>query len=133
MINEEFEQVKEFHKAFNCPYRETPGFLSGGDVKRRAGFMREEIQEFTTAENVYDQADAMIDLIYFALGTLVEMGVAPDEIFDIVHEANMAKKLSDGGVLLREGSRKILKPPGWEDPEPKIRAAIDKLGHMPNV
>lgn len=34
----------------------------------------EEIAEFLVAPDIYEQADAMIDLIYFALGTLVEWG-----------------------------------------------------------
>lgn len=49
----------------------------------------EEIAEFLVAPDIYEQADAMIDLIYFALGTLVEMGIKPDELFDIIQKANM--------------------------------------------
>ena len=125
MINEEFRQVKEFHKAFNCPYRETPGLLSDGEAKRRAGFMLEEIREFTEADNIYDQADAMIDLIYFALGTLVEMGVKPKNLFDIVHNANMGKLWEDGRPRHREDDRKVIKPENWQDPYPKIKEEID--------
>ena len=128
MINDEFEQVKEFHKAFNCPYSETPVFLSSGESARRVKFMREEIQEFIEAENIYDQADAMIDLIYFALGTLVEMGVKPKNLFDIVQNANMSKLWDDGKARYREGDVKVLKPPSWEDPYPKIKEAIDNMG-----
>ena len=43
--------------------------------------MNEEVAEFLVAEDIYEQADAMIDLMYFALGTMVEMGLEPDELF----------------------------------------------------
>jgi predicted HAD superfamily Cof-like phosphohydrolase len=127
MINEEFEQVKEFHKAFDVPVSETPVPLTAERAEHRAGFMLEEIQEFIDSQNIYDQTDAMIDLIYFALGTLVEMGVKPKKIFDIVHNANMSKLWEDGKVRYREGDNKVLKPPSWEDPFPKIKQVIDEL------
>lgn len=127
-MNNDFEKVKEFHKAFECPVSETPVMLTLDRAKMRAGFMQEEIEEFIEAENIYEQADAMIDLIYFALGTLVEMGVKPEKLFDIVHEANMSKLWSDGQVHRRKGDGKVIKPPEWEDPEPKIKAEIDKIG-----
>ena len=58
--------------------------------------MLEEINEFLDAvkeQDIVEQADAMIDTIYFALGTLVEMGVQPEQLFDIVQHANMSKLL----------------------------------------
>lgn len=54
--------------------------------------MLKEINEFLDAvkeQDIVEQADAMIDTIYFALGTLVEMGVQPEQLFDIVQHANM--------------------------------------------
>jgi predicted HAD superfamily Cof-like phosphohydrolase len=126
-VNKEFKKVKEFHRAFDCPVSETPVMLRLERAKERAGFMIEEIEEFIESENIYEQADAMIDLIYFALGTLVEMGVKPDGLFDIVHEANMTKLWSDGKVHRRESDGKVIKPPEWEDPEPKIKAEIDSI------
>ncbi|MCL2096861.1 MAG: hypothetical protein FWH10_08170 [Oscillospiraceae bacterium] len=127
MLNEEFEQVKKFHEVFGSPVSETPVKLTEQRAKFRAGFMLEEIEEFTESDNIYDQADAMIDLIYFALGTLVEMGVKPKKIFDIVQNANMSKIWEDGKPRYREGDGKVLKPPEWEDPFPKIKQAIDSL------
>jgi predicted HAD superfamily Cof-like phosphohydrolase len=126
-MNKDFKKVKEFHRAFECPVSESPVMLTIERANERAGFMREEIDEFEESANIYEQADAMIDLIYFALGTLVEMGVKPEKLFDIVHEANMTKIWSDGKVRRRENDGKVIKPPEWEDPEPKIRAEIDNM------
>ena len=126
-MDREYEKVKEFHRAFECPVSETPVMLTADRAKMRAGFMLEEIEEFEEAGNICEQADAMIDLIYFALGTMVEMGVKPEKLFDIVHGANMSKIWSDGKVHRREGDGKVIKPPEWEDPEPKIRTEIDSM------
>ena len=127
-MDESFEKVKEFHEVFGHPVSDAPVALAAGRVAARSGWLREEIEEFERAADIYGQADAMIDLIYFALGALVEMGVKPGSIFDIVHEANMGKLWGDGEVRRRESDGKVIKPPGWADPEPKIRAAIDKVG-----
>jgi len=118
-----FEQVKAFHKAFGHPCRETPGLLSPQRRDSRVKWMREEVQEFVDAETVEDQADAMIDLMYFALGTLVEMGVRPGELFDIVHNANMQKLWPDGKVHC-DPDGKVIKPAGWQDPAPLLRQAL---------
>ena len=52
MINEEFEQVKDFHEKFGSPVSETPFFMPEERAKFRAGFMLEEIQEFIESENI---------------------------------------------------------------------------------
>ena len=36
-----------------------------------------------------------------------------DKIFDLVHEANMNKRLPNGEFLMREDG-KVLKPEGWK-------------------
>ena len=125
MLEKGYEAVKEFHKAFNAPVGEEPHVFGKKDVRRRVEWMNEEITEFIQAENIYEQCDALTDLIYFALGTFVEMGVNPDKLFNIVQEANMSKLWADGKARYREDG-KILKPETWVDPEPKIRAEIDR-------
>ena len=100
------------------------------DSKRalsRGKWMNEEVAEFLVADNIYEQADAMIDLMYFALGTLVEMGLEADELFEIVQQANMAKLWPDGKPHYNPKDGKVIKPDTWEDPAPKIRAYIDSI------
>ena len=89
--------------------------------------MNEEVAEFLVAEDIYEQADAMIDLMYFALGTQVEMGLEPDELFEIVQQANMAKLWPDCKPHYNPKDGKVIKPDTWEDPAPKIRACIDAV------
>ncbi|MFA5523607.1 MAG: HAD family hydrolase [Tissierellales bacterium] len=116
--------VKDFQMKFGHPYRDTPELVDAERVCKRYNWMLEEIDEFKEANDIYEQADAMIDLMYFALGTLVEMGVKPDKIFKIVHTANMDKLWSDGKPHYKEDG-KTIKPEGWEDPYPKIKKEID--------
>ena len=77
--------------------------------------------------NVYtSKFNAMIDTIYFALGTLVEMGVKPEALFEIVQEANMSKLWADGKPHFNEMG-KTIKPEGWQDPHEKLKAAIKEM------
>lgn len=118
------DAVRKFHHAFNHPVADSPVNLTDERAIARSGWMLEELEEFTGAETVVDRADAMIDLIYFALGTLVEMGVKPGRLFEIVQAANMAK-LHNGKPQYREDN-KIVKPEGWVAPEPQIAAEIER-------
>jgi predicted HAD superfamily Cof-like phosphohydrolase len=72
------------------------------------------------------QADALTDINYFTQGSFVIMGVDPQPLFDIVQNANMAKLFPDGKPRYREEDGKIIKPDGWEAPEPKLKAEIQR-------
>ena len=122
-LDDSFEKVKGFHIAFNhdCPPR--PEFLPRERMQKRLAWMTEELGEFRDAMTIQDQADAMIDLIYFALGTLVEMGVRPGKLFDIVHNANMQKLWPDGKVHYGPDG-KVIKHPSWKNPEPNLLEEI---------
>lgn len=117
--------VREFQIAFKNPAPEEQVMLEPERAGKRYKWMLEEIDEFLEADNIYDQADAMIDLIYFALGTMVEMGVKPQKLFEIVHAANM-KKLWEDGKPHYNSDGKTIKPAGWADPFPLIKEEIDK-------
>lgn len=122
-INTEWEKVREFHLAFNHPASDSPMLMNAGRAEKRYKWMLEEIDEFLESNTLEDQADAMIDLIYFALGTLVELGIKPERMFDIVHQANMSKLWEDGKPNFNEDG-KVIKPATWEDPEPKLKKEI---------
>lgn len=128
-INNEYNMVKEFHETFGHPVENKPILLTMQRANARVDWMREEIDEFieaTVNNDIYEQADAMTDLIYFALGTLVEMGVPPAEVFKVVQEANMSKVWKDGTLHRREDG-KVIKPPEWQDPHDKIVKVIDDM------
>lgn len=129
-ISREFYMVKDFHKAFGHPVSESPKFMQPERACKRYKWMKEEIDEFITATedgDIYEQVDAMIDTIYFALGTLVEIGVNPEPIFNIVQKANMSKLWDDGKPRYNEDG-KVIKPKGWIDPHESIKREIDRQG-----
>ncbi|NRF91494.1 hypothetical protein HQN89_10730 [Paenibacillus frigoriresistens] len=119
LISEEIKAVSS---------QKSNGEYIGGEVAKRISYFLEEITEFAAADELEDQVDALIDLIYFAIGTFTLMGVKPEAIFDIVHAANMGKVGPDGRVI-RNDQGKIQKPEGWQDnfaPENRIRAEIER-------
>jgi len=126
-MNKEWEDVKLFHESFGHPAPVSPTMINQKRARSRGTWMLEETAEFLTACDIYEQADAMIDLIYFALGTLVEMGIKPEELFNIVQRANMSKLWEDGKPHYNKKDGKVIKPENWVDPKPKIKEFIDKL------
>ena len=128
-MDKEWESVKLFHEKFNHPVAEKPQCMEPERAKKRYNWMKEEIDEFLEAvdeKDLVEQADAMIDVIYFALGTLVEMGVKPDVLFEIVQQANMSKLWEDGKPHYAPDG-KTIKPATWEDPHDKLKAAIENM------
>ena len=124
-MNKEWPAVREFHEKFGHPVEDKPTEMKPERAKKRYNWMLEEINEFLEADEIVEQADAMIDVIYFALGTLVEMGIEPDSLFEIVQEANMSKLWPDGKPHYNaEG--KTIKPSTWEDPHEKLKAEIER-------
>lgn len=122
-MNAEQGMVREFHEAFRHPVARLPGMVGPDRVENRSRWMEEEVREFREAATLEDQADAMVDLLYFALGTLVEMGIDGEPLFHIVHRANMTKLWPDGKPRFGDDG-KVQKPPTWRNPAEALRAEI---------
>ena len=82
--------------------------------------MYEELGEFTEACNankIEDALDAIIDLIYFAIGRAYELGITETQFikcWNLVQEKNMAKKR---GIKNRGTDQDACKPEGWAAPD----------------
>ena len=64
------------------------------------------------------------------------MGVDPERIFDIVHQANMGKIFPDGKAHFDPVTHKILKPDDWEEkyaPEPAIKRNCSASSRLMSV
>lgn len=112
------EMVERFNRqVLDLPIPERPKMLEGPRKDWFLGAAKEELSEFELATSAADQADAIVDLMYFALGRLVEMGVAGRAAFEEVHAANMRKVR--GQLSKRPNSLGYdgLKPPGWRAPD----------------
>lgn len=96
-----------------------PTVIKGDRLRWTLSALNEEVKEFEEAcfvGDIVESADALIDLIYFALGRLVEMGVPAKPVFEGVHSANMGKER--GELSKRPGAmgHDAVKPEGWTPP-----------------
>ena len=70
-------------------------------------------------ELVAEQGDAFVDIWYYSLNCMAKKGVNLSKIFDLVHNANMAKRDPSTGKFLKRDDGKIIKPKGWRPPDIK--------------
>lgn len=128
-LNYQYEEVRKLRQTFELPISDVPILLSLESAREKCFWILEEINEFmVAAENcdIVEMADAMIDTIYLCLATLAQMGIQPEELFEIVQNSNMNKLWPDGKPHYNE-TGKIIKPNGWEDPHKKLALTIKKM------
>ena len=107
--------VEHFHDKFELSYDGPPRQLPETLGVQRMDFIGEEFVEYIKAVNAGDlhaQFDALIDIVYVAIGTALMHGFPFDEGFSVVHLANM-KKVQAGINNMKQG---VVKPEGWEPP-----------------
>lgn len=108
-------QVRRFHEEVTgMPMPDRPMRLDGDRKEYALDHLHEELDELNVAQTIEDQADALIDLIYVAMGRLLEMGLPPGPLFDEVHEANM-RRTRAGRTDRSEFDAS--KPDGWTPPQ----------------
>ena len=87
------------------------------DQEKLKKFLEEEMKELKDAETSEDVVDALIDLCVVAIGTLDLFDVDAHKAWNVVHEANMSKKV---GVKASRpnplGLPDLIKPEGWKAP-----------------
>lgn len=122
-----FLAVRAFQQMAEQPAPAEPTLVPEDRVNVRDAWIASELKEVREAKTVVDQADGYLDVIYLALGGLVETGVLPGILFDNVQTANMAKGVrgEDGAVrVVKDATGKVTKPAGWQAPEPKHAAEV---------
>ena len=108
-----FEQVLDFHKAFNAHIGTMDQTFEDYDALNalRERILDEEYNEVKLAYKSRDKANLikeLNDLKYVVEGWLVTLGVDGDKSFELVHKSNMSKLDDNGKPVLREDG-KILK------------------------
>lgn len=132
--------IREFHEKFGLAYRGKPRTLPDELREFRIGFLEEEILEYRDeidlarnliyqvrakfrdpdqlTEPLANQLDALVDLVYVALGNAYLQGFDFSEAWRRVHRANMAKeRATPDTASARGGVFDIVKPPGWTAPD----------------
>jgi len=119
-----FKNVKELREKFELPIASEPTLLDRETLEFRVAFLMEEVRELVTAHNNKDlvaAADAVVDIIYVAFGAALEMGLPFDELWNVVHKANMSKvKVTSEDLGKRGHVHDLRKPEGFVHPEIKI-------------
>lgn len=113
-----FEKVREFHKAMDCPIAKLPTIINIDRAALRSALMHEELAELEDAMNrldIHGIADGLADLLYVVYGTGHEYGIQLDRVFAEVHRSNMSKLGNDGKPVRRDDG-KILKGPNFSPP-----------------
>ncbi len=130
-----FDDVEAFHKKFGVPLAGTPSFLDDDANRFRQKFMQEELDEYNEAYMAGDMlkaADALVDLVYVALGTASMMGLPWQQLWDEVQRANMSKVRATGADdsrSVRKSALDVVKPEGWKAPD--HRAALGDGANWP--
>lgn len=112
------KMLREFHSAFGLDMADSPTLVGPALAKLRQDLLDEEVTELrdaVAADDIVEIADALADIIYIALGTAVVHGIPLDEVFQAVHDSNMAK-LVDGTPLYHPNG-KVKKPDNWQAPD----------------
>ncbi|HVC35205.1 MAG TPA: nucleotide pyrophosphohydrolase [Chloroflexota bacterium] len=111
--NPQQRAVAEFHRVMGISAAEEPTMLTPERGNFRCRLIEEEVTELREATRQSDwlaMVDALVDIIYVAYGTGVELGVDLEPFFDEVHRANLRKIGASAGG-------KSIKPPGWVPPD----------------
>ena len=113
--------VKDFHEKFELGIdRFKDEDMTAEEWELRHARLEEEFQEYLDAaseDNDVELFDAIIDLVYIALGTCYLRGWDFETGFKRVHAANMAKERAESPRSSKYGSTfDIVKPEGWKPP-----------------
>jgi predicted HAD superfamily Cof-like phosphohydrolase len=116
-----WSDILAFHKKFSLPIPSRPTKLVNHLRQFRVNFLDEELNEYKAALGTGDmeqQLDALVDLVYVALGTAVMQGFDFEEAWRRVHAANMLKtKYSRTNPGKRKSRFDVVKPVGWIRPD----------------
>lgn len=114
------KDIRAFHDKFGLSQPGEPRMLDLEQSMFRVACLKEEVAEFEVAMamgNTVEAFDALIDLVYFALGTAHIMNLPFEEGWKRVHEANMKKERAKRPSDSKRGSGyDVVKPAGWNAP-----------------
>ncbi len=82
--------------------------------------IKKEIAKYDNDEEICaDQADAMMDIIYYILNSATKKSINLDNVFEEVHNANMNKRDPTTGKFIIREDGKVTKPDNWVAPDVK--------------
>jgi len=113
--------IDAFHKKYKFEKNEKVGIPDNNElVNFRTSFLMEELAEYTQAITKKDAAgalDALVDIVYIALGTAWLFNLPFNKAWDAVQKANMSKIRTKSKSKKRGTSFDVVKPKGWTAPD----------------
>ena len=115
------KDIDSFHKKFKFEKNDKVGIPDNNElVNFRTSFLMEELAEYTNAITKKDSAaalDALVDIVYIALGTAWLFNLPFEKAWDQVQKANMSKIRTKSKSKKRGTSFDVVKPKGWIAPD----------------
>jgi predicted HAD superfamily Cof-like phosphohydrolase len=116
-----FRMVADFQEeVLEVPARTWAESIPAERLEFMVKTLQEEVDEFNAGVTEYTRtgdkaamADALMDVMYFALGHCYQAGINPYIWFSAVHNSNMQKRFAS----TERGATDAAKPEGWISPE----------------
>jgi len=126
-MQKQLQQLIEWHKKFEVPYRTEPDPFDDSDeqmslVNLRYRIMHEELKEWKESamynDDIDKRAKELADILYTVFGTIITEGLQDsiERVFDEVHASNMSKLGTDGKPIKRADG-KVLKGENYKEPD----------------
>ena len=121
--------INSFYKQFGLPSQNRPSIPDSQKelIKFRCSLLQEELDELKDAvknNKIDDALDALVDIVYVALGTAWLFNLPFEKAWVEVHKANMEKT---HGKTQRH-FQDAIKPKGWKRPD--IQKVIDEYSNF---
>jgi predicted HAD superfamily Cof-like phosphohydrolase len=114
------KDIDSFHKKFGFAKNEKVSIPDDNElVNFRTSFLAEEFAEYTNAITKKDAAaalDALVDIVYIALGTAWLFNLPFDKAWKEVQKANMSKIRAKSKSKKRGTKFDVVKPKDWKAP-----------------
>lgn len=112
------KDINDFYMQFGLPQQQRPSIPDSQKelIKFRCSLLQEELDELNDAvknKKIDDALDALVDIIYVALGTAWLFNLPFEKAWVEVHNANMEKT---HGKTQRH-FQDAIKPKGWKRPD----------------
>jgi|TARA_R100000353_G_scaffold163896_1_gene124490 predicted HAD superfamily Cof-like phosphohydrolase len=115
------KDIDAFHKKYGFEKNDKVGIPENNElVNFRTSFLLEELAEYSQAITKKDTAaalDALVDIVYIALGTAWLFNLPFERAWEQVQKANMNKIRSKSKSKKRGTSFDVIKPKGWRPPD----------------
>ena len=114
------DDIDRFHKKFGFEKTDKPDIPDDSElVNFRTSFLLEELAEYSQAITKKDTAgalDALVDIVYIALGTAWLFNLPFERAWKEVQRANMEKIRAKDTTGKRGTKFDVIKPKGWKAP-----------------